>query len=218
VSAINESYLEWEFLNSQNGGEVLDRMAIWQDPSAIAADIARRDPFNGIGESVSTNDDVVNDIDDGSSINQDDDGVIEQPSSSSTSSAWLMIGGFASAAVVGMLGLFWCWWALRKRAAKMRLETRHTALLSDDGMSFNGDGAFDLQQSINGGGNTNVFSSSSQSDMSASDLTLHATHSYNADSDRDSLSSISERAMSRIMHSPQKAATVPLFEPDRTDV
>ena len=203
---------------------MLDRMAIWQDPQAIAADIARRNPFDGVGGGSSTND--VNSNDDGTS-NQDDDGLIG-PSSSSPSTAWMVIGGIAAGALVGLIGLFWCWWALRKRAAKMRLENhdhRHTMLLSDDGMSFNGDGALDMQQSINGNSLDTIPSSSSSSQIDVSndswamsDKSVHAPHSYNADSDRDSMSSISEHAMSRIMDSPKKAASVPLYEPERSNV
>jgi hypothetical protein len=45
LDAVNGSLLTWAFVDTRHGSQVRDRMAIRQDPSAIAVDIARRDPY-----------------------------------------------------------------------------------------------------------------------------------------------------------------------------
>lgn len=208
VTAHNGSYLEWEFVDSQNGGAVLDRMAIWQDPAAIAADIATRNPFAGPANGGT-----------GSDAGGDDN----DPGAASNSSSLALLGSLVSAAAVGLLALLWCWWGLAKRAAKARQmhgqiynsddrrrnNRPHAMLAQDDGLSTNR--PIKPQAFLS--------SADDEGDLGSSAY-MHSDlkSPYNANSSQPLRDSGAKQLMGRLVQSPLQAAAGPFYENERSDV
>jgi hypothetical protein len=217
VTAHNGSYLEWHFVDSQNGGAVLDRMAIWQDPAAIAADIAARNPFFAGPASG----------DDGS----DDGGVVpggadDDSGASSRQSSLAVLCGAVSAAAVVLLASLWCAWA---RTAKRSVQAQplslhgnpHSMLAQDDGLSCNGDGSLDLRDATRSPHRRSIkprafLAPADKNGDPESSAVMHpdVKNPYNADAVEKSFLRFSgaEQLTSRLVESPLQAAADSDFE------
>jgi hypothetical protein len=226
VTAHNGSYLEWHFVDSQNGGAVLDRMAIWQDPAAIAADIAARNPFFAGPASGDDGSD-----DGGGGGGSGDDGVVpggadDDPGASSRQSSLAVLCGAVSAAAVVLLASLWCAWA---RTAKRSVQAQplslhgnpHSMLAQDDGLSCNGDGSLDLRDATRSPHRRSIkprafLASADKNGDPESSAVMHpdVKNPYNADAVEKSFLRFSgaEQLTSRLVESPLQAAADSDFE------